>query len=88
MFESIKWKFTFGFILLYYSGAAASVLEDFWSSRALKKLVLKGCGSDKQASEARKIAAKLWKAALKGRCSQLARSHAAKVIHCPGCSVL
>jgi hypothetical protein len=60
--------------------AAASVLEDFWGSRALKKLLVKCKGGDRQAEEACKVAARLWESALKGQCKQLAGSHAAKVM--------
>ena len=57
---------------------AEPVMENFFGSRALKKLVGRGQGSGRAASEARKVAAKLWESSMKGKCKVLSSSHAAK----------
>ncbi|BDA41597.1 Pumilio homolog 3 [Coccomyxa sp. Obi] len=61
-------------------GLTEPVMENFFGSRALKKLIGRGQGSDRAASEARKVAAKLWESSMKGKCKALSSSHAAKVL--------
>ncbi len=53
-------------------------MENYFGSRALKKLIGRGQGSDSGAVEARKVASKLWESSMKGRCKDLSSSHAAK----------
>ncbi|KAK9908988.1 hypothetical protein WJX75_005639 [Coccomyxa subellipsoidea] len=56
------------------------VMENYFGSRALKKLIGRGQGSDRDAIEARKFASKLWESSFKGRCGDLLSGHAAKVL--------
>jgi hypothetical protein len=53
-------------------------MENYFGSRALKKLIGRGQGSDRDAIEARKFASKLWESSFKGRCGDLLSGHAAK----------
>lgn len=60
-------------------------MENFFGSRALKKLIGRGQGSDRAASEARKVAAKLWGSSMKGKCKAVSSSHAAKACTTTAC---
>lgn len=64
--------------LLCIRVCAEPLLEDFFGSRALKRLVLKGQEGGRRGAEARKMAAKLWHGAMEAKGTQLAGSHAAK----------
>ena len=61
------------------SPRAGPVLESYFGSRALKRLILVGQEQGMQGAEARRAAAKLWTGAMEAQGVELASSHAAKV---------
>ena len=58
---------------------AEPVLEHFYGSRILKKLVMRGGKDDLAGKEAQKVSAELWARAVKPNASELALGHAGKV---------
>jgi pumilio family protein 6 len=62
------------------AGGGAHVLESYWGSRALRRLVLASADGGPAGEAAARFVAALWSGALKGRCAEFVGTHAAKVL--------
>jgi hypothetical protein len=62
------------------AAAASPLLEDFFGSRALRRLAVGTAAPGREGAAAARAVDALWAGALRGRCAELAGTHAAKIL--------
>lgn len=60
------------------ASSVGKALTDYFGSRALRRIIIASQGANEES--AKRFTTLLWKKALKGKCSELKESHAAKIV--------